>query len=64
VRLVKGPGGKMVDARKIMGWVAAPDGTRVVCPRCEGQAFIRLGEVGPWHRALASVLPQSRLEVA
>ena len=51
----------MVDARKIMGWVAAPDGTRVVCPRCEGRAFVRLGEVVPWHRALIMVLSQRRL---
>jgi len=35
----------MVDARKIAGWVTAPDGSRVVCPRCEGRAFISLGEV-------------------
>ena len=54
VWLVKGPGGQMVDARKIMGWVAAPDGTRVVCPRCEGRAFIRLGEVVPWPLVLCA----------
>ena len=35
----------MVDARRIAGWVTAPDGRRAVCPRCEGSAFIRLGEV-------------------
>ena len=35
----------MVDARRIAGWVTAPDGSRAVCPRCEGRAFIRLGEV-------------------
>lgn len=45
VRLVRGPGGQMVDARRIAGWVTAPDGSRAVCPRCEGRAFIRLGEV-------------------
>ena len=45
MRLVRGPGGQMMDARKISGWVTAPDGSRVVCPRCEGRAFIQLGEV-------------------
>ena len=45
MRLVKGPGGEMVDARKIAGWVTASDGSREVCPRCEGRAFIQLGEV-------------------
>ena len=35
----------MMDARRIAGWVTAPDGSRAVCPRCEGRAFIRLGEV-------------------
>ena len=49
VRLVKGPRGQMMDARKVMGWVTAADGSRAVCPRCEGRAFIRLSEVrGPW----------------
>lgn len=45
MRLVRGPGGQMVDARRISGWITAPDGSRAVCPRCEGTAFIRLGEV-------------------
>ena len=50
VRLVRGPRGQMMDARKVMGWVAAADGSRAVCPRCEGRAFIRLSEVrGPLH---------------
>lgn len=48
VRLVKGPRGQMMDARKVMGWITAADGSRAVCPRCEGAAFIRLSEVrGP-----------------
>lgn len=45
MRLVRGPGGRMVDASRILGWVTSPDGRRAVCPRCEGQGFIRLGEV-------------------
>ena len=45
MRLVKGPGGRMVDARKLAGWVTMPDGERAVCPRCEGEAFIRLNGV-------------------
>jgi hypothetical protein len=45
VRLVRGPGGRMVDARKVAGWIAGPDGQRIVCPRCEGEAFIRINGV-------------------
>lgn len=45
VRLVKGPGGQMMDASKVAGWVVLPDGQRTVCPRCQGAAFIRLDDV-------------------
>jgi hypothetical protein len=37
----------MVDARRVAGWVVTPEGGRSVCPRCEGQAFIRLKGVRP-----------------
>ena len=43
----------MVDARKLAGWVTAPDGHQMPCPRCEGDAFIRLDGVGTSHAALA-----------
>ena len=35
----------MVDARKVAGWVTTPDGQRLPCPRCEGEAFLRLNGV-------------------
>ena len=57
VRLVRGPGGRMVDARKLAGWVTAPDGRQMPCPRCEGEAFIRLNGVRVLqHDALADML--------
>lgn len=38
----------MVDARTVAGWITGPDGKRTVCPRCEGEAFIRVDGVSQY----------------
>ena len=42
-----------MDARRVAGWVTLPDGQRTVCPRCEGQAFIRA-------KGVSSLMPRAQ----
>ncbi len=50
---MRGPKGEMMDARRVAGWVTLPDGQRTVCPRCEGQAFIRA-------KGVSSLMPRAQ----
>eukprot|EP00884_Botryococcus_braunii_P002865 jgi/Botrbrau1/1257/Bobra.0163s0050.1 len=41
VRMIRLPGGRLVDPRTVKGWVILPDGRKIVCGRCGGRALLR-----------------------
>lgn len=41
VRMVRLPGGRLVDPRTVKGWVILPDGRKVVCGRCGGRSVLK-----------------------
>jgi hypothetical protein len=47
IRMIRLPGGRLVDPRTVKGWVILPDGRKIVCGRCGGRAILKRGdEVG------------------
>lgn len=45
VRMVRLPGGRLVDPRTVKGWVILPDGRKVVCGRCGGRSVLKLANL-------------------